>query len=168
MYVFPIADDHLYLLTSSFQNALRRKFPAKAPTKTANTNPPKKTMQVKLVRTFPVKVGTNNWSLSRRNAVIQSPKQNTTTINVSALTTRPAQVCSRARSAWVVAVCLPTFHKSLSRVLMSILGDLVIGSFLRDDDVVWMTFDKSRIGYTHQGCLCTQFIQVLCTSVSHS
>lgn len=168
MYVFPITDDHLCLLTSSFQNALRRKFPAKAPTKTANTNPPKKTMQVKLVRTFPVKVCTNNWSFSRRNAVIQSPRQNTTTINVSALTTRPAQVCSRARSAWVVAVSLPAFHNSLSQVLVSILGDLVIGSFLRDDDVVWMTFDQPGIGYTHQACLCAQIVQVLCASVTHS
>ena len=128
----------------------------------------KKTMQVKLVRTFPVKVCTNNWSFSRRNAVIQSPRQNTTTINVSALTTRPAQVCSRARSAWVVAVSLPAFHNSLSQVLVSILGDLVIGSFLRDDDVVWMTFDQSGIGYTHQACLCAQIVQVLCASVTHS
>ena len=168
MYVFLIADDHVYLLTSSFQNALRRKFPAKAPTKTASTNPPKKTMQVKLVRTFPVKVWTNNSSLSKRNAVIQSPRQKTTIINVSALTTRPAQECSSARSAWVVAVSLSVFHNSLNRVFKLILGDLVIGRFLRNDDVVGMAFNQSSIGYTHKASLCAQVFQVLCAGVSHS
>lgn len=78
--------------------------------------------------------------------MIQTPRQKITTMNVSALTTRPAQVCSSALSAWLMAVSLPDFHSLPNKFFKSILRNLVIGGFLCDDDIVRMTFNKPGVG----------------------
>jgi hypothetical protein len=167
VYCFPIIEIYLYLLTNNIQNTRRKKFPAKAPMNTENTKPPKNTIQDKSVKTFPLKNCGNKRPLSRRKPVIQRPKQKMTTIKVSALTTRPAQVCASARSAWLETVSLPEFHNRINFDFISLLSDLVIGCFFRYDHIVRMTFYQPCVGYTHKACCSTQIIQGLCSSIPH-
>ena len=124
MHVIQVALHYILRLTSHFQKARRRKFPIIAPIKSANTRPPKKTTQVRLLTTFPESVCLERWSFTSKNKVIQNPRQPIMAINVITLTIRPAQVFMSSCSAWLVGFCLPNTFRCLNKFLMISLGSI--------------------------------------------
>jgi hypothetical protein len=63
------------------------------PRKIAAASPPKKIMQVKLVRAFPDAIPAKRLSLNKIKAVIHNPKKVITATKENALTMRTDQLC---------------------------------------------------------------------------